>query len=100
MRACRRNRGTVQAAHRSAGGEPTHAAAWAALQASYDLRIPALLAPRSRQRFPEEENAGVLLQATVYGSILPAAWSFMLALRARGSRLPAGSFRPSRQLLP
>jgi len=30
------------------------------------------------------ENAGVLLQATIYGSILPAVWSFMLALRARG----------------
>ena len=30
------------------------------------------------------ENAGVLGQASVYGSILPAAWSFMLALRARG----------------
>jgi nitroreductase len=30
------------------------------------------------------ENAGVLGQASIYGSILPAAWSFMLALRARG----------------
>jgi nitroreductase len=30
------------------------------------------------------ENAGVLAQASVYGSILPAAWSFMLALRSRG----------------
>jgi len=30
------------------------------------------------------ENAGVLAQASVYGSILPAAWSLMLALRARG----------------
>ncbi len=30
------------------------------------------------------ENAGTLAQASVYGSILPAAWSFMLALRARG----------------
>lgn len=30
------------------------------------------------------ETAGVLAQASVYGSILPAAWSFMLALRARG----------------
>jgi nitroreductase len=29
------------------------------------------------------ENAGALAQASVYGSILPAAWSFMLALRAR-----------------
>ncbi|MCW5892960.1 MAG: nitroreductase family protein [bacterium] len=30
------------------------------------------------------ENGGVLGQASVYGSILPAAWSFMLALRSRG----------------
>jgi len=30
------------------------------------------------------ENGGVLAQASIYGSILPAAWSFMLALRARG----------------
>ena len=30
------------------------------------------------------EDAGVLAQASVYGSILPAVWSFMLALRARG----------------
>ncbi len=30
------------------------------------------------------ENAGVLAQASLYGSILPAVWSFMLALRARG----------------
>ena len=30
------------------------------------------------------ENAGVLAQASIYGSILPAAWSFMLAARARG----------------
>jgi nitroreductase len=30
------------------------------------------------------EQAGVVAQASTYGSILPAAWSFMLALRARG----------------
>ena len=30
------------------------------------------------------ENASPLAQASVYGSILPAVWSFMLALRARG----------------
>ncbi len=30
------------------------------------------------------ENLGVLAQAGLYGSILPAAWSLMLALRARG----------------
>jgi len=30
------------------------------------------------------ESAGTLAQASVYGSILPAVWSFMLALRPRG----------------
>ena len=30
------------------------------------------------------EQAGVVAQASVYGSILPAVWSFMLAARARG----------------
>lgn len=30
------------------------------------------------------ENEGVTAQASMYGSILPAAWSLMLALRARG----------------
>src|SRR5574337_1191079 len=30
------------------------------------------------------EEAGVLAQASIYGSILPAVWSFMLALRVRG----------------
>ncbi len=30
------------------------------------------------------ENAGLLAQASVYGSILPAVWSLMLALRTRG----------------
>ena len=30
------------------------------------------------------EKASVVEQASVYGSILPAAWSFMLALRTRG----------------
>lgn len=30
------------------------------------------------------EDQGVLAQASFYGSILPAAWSFMLALRSRG----------------
>ena len=30
------------------------------------------------------EEAGVAAQASIYGSVLPAAWSFMLAARARG----------------
>jgi len=31
------------------------------------------------------ENMGVFAQASTYGSILPAVWSLMLALRSRGS---------------
>jgi len=42
---------------------------------------PALVIPCIEGRV---EEAGVLGQASVYGSILPAAWSFMLAARARG----------------
>jgi nitroreductase len=30
------------------------------------------------------ETAGLMAQASLYGSILPATWSLMLALRARG----------------
>src|SRR6185369_10483890 len=30
------------------------------------------------------ENAPTIMQASIYGSVLPAAWSFMLAARARG----------------
>lgn len=43
--------------------------------------VPVLVVPCVEGRV---ENAGVLAQASIYGSILPAAWSFMLALRARG----------------
>jgi nitroreductase len=42
---------------------------------------PALVIPCVEGRV---EQAGVVAQASIYGSILPAAWSFMLALRARG----------------
>lgn len=44
-------------------------------------KVPVLVVPGIQGRV---ENAGVLAQASSYGSILPAAWSFMLALRARG----------------
>jgi nitroreductase len=42
---------------------------------------PVLLIPCIEGRV---ENAGPVAQASVYGSILPATWSFMLAARARG----------------
>ena len=44
-------------------------------------RAPHLVIPCYEGRV---EDQGVLAQASLYGSILPAAWSFMLALRSRG----------------
>jgi len=43
--------------------------------------VPVLVIPCIQGRV---EKARLVEQASVYGSILPAAWSFMLALRARG----------------
>jgi nitroreductase len=43
--------------------------------------VPVLVIPCIEGRV---EHATVSAQAGLYGSILPAAWSFMLALRARG----------------
>ena len=44
-------------------------------------RVPALVIPCLAGRL---EDTPVAVQAAGYGSILPAAWSFMLALRSRG----------------
>jgi len=44
-------------------------------------RCPALLLACIHGRV---EDAGPMAQAAVYGSIIPGAWSFMLAARARG----------------
>ncbi len=43
--------------------------------------VPVLVVPCIEGR---AEQAGVSAQAALYGSILPATWSLMLALRARG----------------
>jgi nitroreductase len=43
--------------------------------------VPVLLLPCI---FGRTDNAPVVAQAGVWGSILPAAWSFMLAARERG----------------
>ncbi|HUI27134.1 MAG TPA: nitroreductase family protein [Candidatus Kryptonia bacterium] len=43
--------------------------------------VPVMIVPCIEGRV---ENAGVLAQASIYGSILPAVWSLMLALRSRG----------------
>lgn len=44
-------------------------------------RVPVLVVPLVAGRL---DGASVFLQASLWGSILPAAWSFMLALRSRG----------------
>jgi nitroreductase len=44
-------------------------------------RVPVLVIPCIERRF---DNAGNPVAAAAYGSILPAAWSFLLALRSRG----------------
>jgi nitroreductase len=44
-------------------------------------RSPALVIPCIAGRL---ERAGIFQQASMWGSILPATWSFMLALRSRG----------------
>jgi nitroreductase len=43
--------------------------------------VPVLVIPFIEGRM---ENEGLAAQASMYGSILPATWSLMLALRARG----------------
>ena len=43
--------------------------------------VPVLVIPCIEGRV---ENAGAMAQASTYGSILPATWSLMLALRSRG----------------
>ena len=44
--------------------------------------VPVMVIPCLLMRVPE--GAGVMDTSGFYGSILPAAWSFMLALRSRG----------------
>lgn len=46
-------------------------------------RVPVLLIPCCRGR-PDAPDAPLALQAGLFGSIVPAAWSFMLAARERG----------------
>jgi nitroreductase len=45
-------------------------------------KVPVFVIPCVKGRVPE--GAGNVMQASTYGSIFPAVWSFQLALRARG----------------
>ncbi|MBT7334623.1 MAG: nitroreductase family protein [Gammaproteobacteria bacterium] len=46
--------------------------------------VPAMLIPCIVGRTDHDAAGGMLAQTAAYGSIIPAAWSFMLAARARG----------------
>ncbi len=43
--------------------------------------VPVLVVPTIEGRL---DGAGIFKQATLWGSVLPAVWNFMLALRTRG----------------
>jgi len=46
--------------------------------------VPVLVIPCVKGRVEHAPTQAVFAQASIYGSILPAAWSFMLAARSRG----------------
>jgi nitroreductase len=46
--------------------------------------VPVLMIPCIKGRVEQAASQAVFQQASLYGSILPAAWSFMLAARSRG----------------
>jgi nitroreductase len=47
-------------------------------------KVPAMLIPCIAGRTDNEAGTAALSQSASFGSIIPAAWSFMLAARARG----------------
>jgi len=47
-------------------------------------RVPVLVIPCINRRLRPDQAANTAIAASLYGSILPATWSFMLALRSRG----------------
>ena len=47
-------------------------------------KAPAMLIPCVAGRTDQDLSVGLMGQASIFGSIIPAAWSFMLAARARG----------------
>jgi nitroreductase len=64
------------------GGESPELIAWARVLAETLHRVPVLVLACSLGRLPADSP--VAHQSSVYGSIYPALWSFMLAARARG----------------
>ena len=75
----------------AAADDSAHAAQMARVVSSAEYlaenlsRVPVHLVPCVEGRVDQLQGPGATLgQASIYGSILPAVWSFMLAARARG----------------
>lgn len=75
--------GYLEAKAAEAGGDPqTNRVYHSAVHLSENLhRVPVHVIPCVEGRVDGKPN---VVAASLYGSIIPAAWSFMLALRARG----------------
>jgi nitroreductase len=75
------------ASHMPAGADPSQRSAWQRVRASAQYladhmhEVPVLVLPCIRGRTDGQPAAS---QAGTWASIIPAAWSFMLAARARG----------------
>jgi nitroreductase len=83
----RRSHDPYMAGNRAAGGESVSPTMSRVMDSSQYLsdhlhEVPVHVIPCALERLPD--GAGTLETASFYGSILPAAWSFMLALRSRG----------------
>lgn len=70
--------------------DPAARAAMLRVRASADYlsehlrEVPVIVIPCVKGRLEHVSTHPVFVQASLYGSILPAAWSFMLAARSRG----------------
>lgn len=62
----------------------TRSASSADYLADHMAQAPVLMIPCIAGRVDRPESNNILAQSATWGSIIPAAWSFMLAARARG----------------
>ena len=76
--------GNVAAAQAPAQSSVGRVRASASYLAEHFHEIPVMVIPCVAGRVEQAAQRAVFAQASTYGSILPAAWSFMLAARSRG----------------
>jgi len=83
-----RDAATIHALHKNAGKDQEASQERSTSSAQYladnMAKAPVLMIPCIEGRTDVPEGAPVMSQASLFGSIIPAAWSFMLAARSRG----------------